>query len=94
MTNRGELAALAVVATLAAVSIRASKRRGLGQANVFRSNLSMIPPSSTDLAEMVLADYNPRDFISIFPDSSRMKGRSVEVHTFDVGPVLIHPRRT
>jgi hypothetical protein len=93
MTNRGELAALAAVATLAAVSIRASKRRGLGQANVFRSDLSMTRPSSTDLAEMVIADYNPRDFVSVFPDASRMKGQSVEVQTLDLGPVLIHPRR-
>lgn len=92
MNNRGELAALAAVATLAAVSIRASRRRG-GQANISHSGVSLTRPSSTDLAEMVLADYNPRDFVSVFPDSSRMKGRSVEVQTFDIGPVLIGPRR-
>ena len=93
MTNRGEFAALAAVATLAAVSIRASKRQGLGQANVFYSSLSMVLPSSADLAEMVIADYNPRDFVSVFPDASQMKGRSVEVQTTDLGPVLIHPRK-
>jgi hypothetical protein len=52
---------------------------------------SLERPSSFDLAEMVVLDYTPTDFVRVYPDHARMVGPAVEVFTQDKGLVKIEP---
>lgn len=101
--SRGEMAAFAAVAALAAVAASRSRSPGAdGIVDVRRERGSRgfrslppganVYPDSSSVAELVLLEYAPEDFLSVFPDASRRRGRNgVEVWTRDRGAVVVYP---
>lgn len=102
MNQRGDVLAFGAVAALAALGIAAQRGALPGRSRLRRSappggrNIqvplaSLERPSSFDLAEMVVLDYSPTDFVRVYPDHARMVGPAVEVFTQDKGLVKIGP---